>query len=98
MALFLPTWGIHQRLKTLKQAELKQVRVAIESRRNPASRSVDDAQHLRADLALERRLDEVSEWPFDAGSYGRVALYIMLGLGSWVGAALVERLLESLSP
>ena len=38
----------------------------------------------------------VSEWPFDAGSYGRVALYIVLGLGSWVGAALVERLLESL--
>ncbi|MDA0994781.1 MAG: hypothetical protein O3A13_14265 [Proteobacteria bacterium] len=98
IALFLPTWGIHQRLRTLKRDELKQVRVAIESRRNPASRSIDDAQHLRADLALERRLDEVSEWPFDAGSYGRVALYIMLGLGSWVGAALVERLLESLSP
>lgn len=98
IALFLPTWGIHLRLKALKQEELKQVRVAIESRRNPATRSVDDAQHLPADLALERRLVEVSEWPFDAGSYGRVALYIMLGLGSWVGAALVERLLESLSP
>ena len=96
IALFLPTWGIHLRLKELKQEELNQVRVAIESRRNPASRSVDDAQHLRADLALERRLVEVSEWPFDAGSYGRVALYIMLGLGSWVGAAVVERLLESL--
>jgi hypothetical protein len=98
IALFLPTWGIHLRLKALKQEELKQVRIAIESRRNPASRSVDDAQHLPADLALERRLVEVSEWPFDAGSYGRVALYIMLGVGSWVGAALVERLLESLGP
>ena len=98
IALFLPTWGIHQRLKTSKGEELKQIRVAIESRRAPASKSVDDAQHLRADLALERRLVEVSEWPFDAGSYGRVALYIMLGLGSWVGAALVERLLESLGP
>jgi hypothetical protein len=96
LALFLPTWGIHQRLKALKQSELKQIREAIVSRRDPQTRSVDDAQQLRADLALERRLTEISEWPFDAGSYGRVILYVLLGFGSWVGAALVERLLESL--
>ncbi len=98
VALFLPTWGIHRRIKMLKGEELTLIRGAIESRRAPASRSADDAHQLRADLALERRLDDVSEWPFDAGSYGRVVLYIMLGLGSWVGAALVERLLESLGP
>lgn len=98
LALVLPTWGIHQRLKMLKQVELKQVRQAIASRRDPETRTVDDAQQLRADLAVERRLMEISEWPFDAGSYGRVALYIFLGFGSWVGAAVVERLLESLGP
>ncbi|MGI9285871.1 MAG: hypothetical protein ACR2P1_10825 [Pseudomonadales bacterium] len=96
LALLLPTWGIHLRLKASKQSELNQIRTAIALRRDPMKRSVDDAQQLRADLALELRLMEMSEWPFDAGSYGRVALYIMLGLGSWVGAALVERLLESL--
>lgn len=97
-ALLLPTWGIHVRLKALKQAELKQVRKAIADRRDPGTRTVDDAQQLRADLAIERRLMEISEWPFDAGSYGRVALYVFLGFGSWVGAALVERLLETLGP
>lgn len=97
LALFLPTWGIHLRLKAQKQLELDRLRKAISSRRDPASRSVDDAQQLRADLALERRLIEISEWPFDAGAYGRVALYVTLGLGSWVGAALVEQLLDSLS-
>jgi len=97
LALFLPTWGIHQRLKALKQSELKEIRSAIKSRRDPLTRSVDDAQQLRADLALEQRLMEVSEWPFDAGSYGRVALYVFLGFGSWVGAALVERMLGSLA-
>ncbi len=96
LALILPTWGIHQRLKALKQSELKEIRNAIASRRDPQTRSVDDAQQLRADLALERRLNEISEWPFDAGSYGRVALYVLLGFGSWVGAALVERLLETI--
>ncbi len=96
LALFLPTWGIHQRLKALKQLDLTRIRNAISSRRDPATRSVDDAQQLRTDLALEQRLVQISEWPFDAGSYGRVALYVFLGFGSWVGAALVERVLESL--
>ena len=96
LALILPTLGIHRRLKATKQAELAELRAALAARRDPTTRSVDDAQQLRADLALEQRLMSVSEWPFDAGSYGRVALYIVLGLGSWVGAALVERLLESL--
>ncbi len=97
LALFLPTWGIHQRLKALKQVELKQIRDAITARRDPQTRSVDDAHQLQADLALEQRLMKISEWPFDAGNYGRVALYVFLGLGSWVGAALVERALESLA-
>ena len=96
LALILPTWGIHLKLQQLKHTDLKKVRTAIDSRRDPETRSVEDAQQLRADLAIERRLMEISEWPFDAGSYGRVALYVLLGLGSWVGAALVERLLESL--
>lgn len=96
LALLLPTWGIHLRLKVSKQSELKRIRKAIALRHDPDTRSVEDAQQLGADLALERRLMEVSEWPFDAGSYGRVILYIVLGLGSWVGAALVERFLESL--
>ena len=94
VALFLPTWGIHQCLKATKERELRQLRAAISARRAPDARSVEDAQQLRADLAMEQRLLEVSEWPFDAGSYGRVALYIFLGLGSWVGAALVERGLD----
>ncbi len=96
LALLLPAWGIHLRIKEAKQSALKQIRKAIALRRDPDTRSVDDAQKLRADLALERRLLETSEWPFDAGTYGRVILYIVLGLGSWVGAALVERFLESL--
>lgn len=97
LALFLPTWGIHQRLKASKQSELKQIRGAIAARRDPHTRSVEDAHQLRADLAIEQRLMDTSEWPFDGGSYGRVTLYVMLGLGSWVGAALVERILESLA-
>lgn len=96
VALVLPTWGIHKRLKEVKQVELKQIRTAIASRLDPDARSLEDAQQLRTDLALEQRVNEISEWPFDTGSYGRVALYLFLGVGSWVGAALVEQMLDSL--
>ena len=41
------------------------------------------------------RIERAEEWPFGVGSLSRVAFYLLLGLGSWVGAALVERLMES---
>ncbi len=43
---------------------------------------------------LDARLESVREWPFDAPSLVRFALYVALGLGSWLGAAAVERLLD----
>lgn len=98
VALFMPAWGIHRRLSELKRLELKQVRSNICGLRDLQTRSAEDAQQLRAELALENRLMEVSEWPFDAGTYVRVILYVFLGLGSWVGAALVERLLDAIGP
>ncbi len=92
LVVVLPTWKIHLRMRDVKHTQLAEIRAAIRRRSNP-DRSVADAQQLRADLALERRVMDAGVWPMDAGSYGRVVLYIMLGLGSWIGAALVERLL-----
>ena len=38
----------------------------------------------------------VREWPFDLGTLGRFLLYAVIGVGSWLGAATVERLLDLL--
>ena len=35
------------------------------------------------------------EWPFDASALLRFGLYTAVGVGSWLGAALVERLLDT---
>ncbi len=35
----------------------------------------------------------MNTWPFDASTLLRFALYTSLGVGSWVGGALVERVL-----
>ena len=95
-ALILPMRGIHQRIQTQKREELATIRQHIQRERDKllaASGGVDD--RLVALLAMETRIERVEEWPFGVGSLYRVGFYLLLGLGSWVGAALVERMLES---
>ena len=46
-------------------------------------------------MAWEQRVSTAGEWPFGGSTVLRFALYTAVGLGSWLGAAFVERLLES---
>ena len=49
-----------------------------------------------ADLfAYEGYLRRLSLWPFDQSTWLRFALLLGLPLGSWLGGALVERLLSA---
>lgn len=90
LALFLPTRGAHRVLSEAKRIELVRVR-----------REIADARRDRADdrlpglLAWEGRIERVSEWPVDAASLRRLGIFVLLPLGSWVGAALVERLVDA---
>ncbi len=93
--LLLPLWGVHRRLRAEKLAQLERVREAIRGDQaallgRPAP-SPEAAARLPALYATEARIMAVSEWPFDASSVLRIVLYLGLGIGSWVGAALVER-------
>ena len=45
-------------------------------------------------LALKQHVAATREWPFDLGTLGRFLLYAAIGVGSWLGAAAVERLLD----
>ena len=56
--------------------------------------NLDEVTRLPGLLALEARIEGVREWPFDTGSLLRFGFYVALGLGSWLGAATVERLLD----
>jgi predicted MFS family arabinose efflux permease len=38
----------------------------------------------------------VREWPVDASTLTRFALYLAIPVGSWLGGALVERLVNAL--
>jgi hypothetical protein len=95
-AFLLPLLGAHRRMRERKRAELERVRTALRDARERAFAPEPTAGGRLADLlAYEGRIESVSEWPIDTSTLLRLAFYLVLGLGSWVGAALVEWLVDA---
>lgn len=97
-AFLLPLAGARRAIRARKRAELARVRAALRATRErvlAAAATADVPAGLLADLvAYEGRIEGVREWPIDASVVARLALYVSLGLGSWVGGALVDQLLD----
>ena len=98
-SLLAPMMGVHRRVREAKRTELERVREVIraESRSRPERedhwQSIDG--HLSDLIVYETRIESVSTWPVDSSGVVRFALYVFGGLGAWVGAALMERLLSA---
>jgi hypothetical protein len=96
MALLGPTWGVHRRLREAKGEELVRVRARIEEAKERALAprgSAEKAAALPGLLAYESRIEGVPEWPFDTPTLVRFGALVLLVTGSWLGGAVVERLL-----
>jgi hypothetical protein len=86
-SFLLPVRGIRRRVVEEKQAELERVREAIRG----------EVGALReSPLAYEARIEAVREWPFDVPTLARLAAFVLLPIGSWLGGALVERIVSRL--
>ena len=99
VCLVAPALGVRARIRERKRAELERIRAAIRHEREGDAGSRDPgglADRIANLLAYEARIERVHEWPFDAPTVARALLYAALGIGSWSGAALVERLLGSI--
>ncbi len=97
LALLAPARAIRRRIAQTKRLELERVRERISRAKERALGSGvaddPDASDLPGLLAWEARLLEVSEWPFDTGTRLRFAGVVLLVVGSWLGGAMVERVL-----
>jgi hypothetical protein len=98
-AFLLPLLGAHRRLRERKAAELARVRAAIADARDrllaPEAAEQLGGGRLADLVAYEGRVAAVAEWPLDTSTLVRLVFYLTLGLGSWVGAALVEWLVDA---
>jgi hypothetical protein len=96
-AFLLPVRGLRRHIRARKAEELARVREDIRIDHNlVAQRGSDSAEasaRLPGQLAYMNQIESVREWPFDAPTLTRFFLYVAIPLGSWVGGALVERLL-----
>jgi hypothetical protein len=90
----LPVWPLHVRLRAERRRLLAHVNERI-ARSEPAG--IDLAvDRLLPLLAWRRELLAATEWPVDGRSLGRLAFYLVIPPLTWIGAALVENLVETL--
>jgi len=98
LTVVLPVLGARRAIRAAKDAELRSVRAAIARARDaaltPSTGGAEQAARLGDLLALEARIADVGEWPFDVGTFARFTLFLALPLASWIASALVEWLVS----
>jgi hypothetical protein len=91
-ALWLSLRGAHQAIVREKRAELARSTAQLRAR---AEAGVREAPGALADaLAWRQHVEGVPDWPIDLPTLRRFALYLAIPLGSWLGGALVDLLVE----
>lgn len=98
-ALLLPVRGIHERIKQLKQTELKWLNREISQHRSEFQKpeSARTAGEMADLIAYRGLVESVSDWPFTTSTYTRLFLYVLIPVLSWsigiVAEEIVGRLL-----
>ncbi len=90
--LLWPLWSIHRRMRGEKSHQLSQINDLIEETRADTSRA--DIPRLETLLSHRDRLLDQRTWPVSTALVSRVFLYLIIPPLAWVGAALVELLLD----
>jgi hypothetical protein len=93
----LPVRGVHSMIREEKERRLAECRDRLRDLEVDVSKELDSAELgvLANLLTLRSHLEDVREWPFDISVIVRLAVYLVIPLGSWAGAALVERLINA---
>lgn len=97
--VLIPLRGVHERVRRAKREEVARIDAAIRGdaaalERSAIARRAGTAG--LADLIAYRQLIEgVPEWPLEPALRARFLLYVALPVGSWLGGALVERLIDA---
>ena len=88
----LPVLPMHRRIIAAKQQALDRVTAVL----TPLLESEHpDYKTLEPLLTYRREVIDAPEWPFDTSVVGRLALYLIIPPLTWIGAALIEILVDS---
>ena len=89
---------MRHRIRAAKRLELDWCLEAMRRARARLKGGTEDEPARRLDevVAYRQIVESAREWPFDTSSLVRFSLYLLIPLGSWSGAALVERWIDTL--
>jgi hypothetical protein len=93
-----PIYGAHRGIRRAKEAELGALREELGLLRAGERETPGDLlrnTRIAATAALLTTIGNVREWPVDAPVLLRFGLFALLGLASWFGSAIVDRLLDT---
>ena len=94
--LLLPMWPAHKLLKARKSEEIRLINASLDDLRSEEELYPDRERLQAINSLLDHRahLQNVSDWPIDVGSISRLAFYLIIPPLTWVGAALIENLVD----
>lgn len=90
---FLPILPVHRRLVAAKRGELARVTHAISEA--SGEEIPIDYERVNPLLTYRREISATPEWPFDTSVVSRLAIYLIIPPLTWIGAALIEILIDS---
>jgi hypothetical protein len=92
--LIYPMWGLHKRMRQNKLDQLNDLNVRILA----ASKQLETDDMNKLELLLQRRerVAQASTWPIDMAIVQRFLFYIVIPPLAWVGAALVEFVIDGI--
>jgi hypothetical protein len=91
----LPIWPLHRRIADAKAACLHDLNARMAALPPPDVDHPQTLSDLAPLLAYRREIFQVSEWPFDVGAVARLGFYLIIPPLTWVGAALIENVVEA---
>jgi len=90
LLFLIPQTGVRAAIRTAKAARLEMLQQAVDA----ADRR--DVVQLESLVAHRDRIQHTSTWPLDLSLVGRVVFYLVIPPLAWVGAALVELMVDRL--
>lgn len=91
--ILLPTWTVRKNIRLVKQKTLALINAELQQ----ASTALDNESLVRMNGLIERRerVQQTRTWPMDVSIFSRFLFYIFIPPLAWLGAALMEVMLDS---
>ncbi len=95
VVLLRPAREVQSLIRAVKSEELLRLEPLLRQARDDSLKGDASTQGRLTDLlAYQDRLESTPEWPFDSSTLLRFGLYLLIPVGSMVGGALVERVVD----